>query len=63
MIIITMTESGYYFIFKIGNKQKFSCKVQSEQCAATKSDGHACGRKVAIGSPYCYVHLLHQEHF
>jgi hypothetical protein len=54
--------SGYYFEFKVNNKKKFSCRVETVQCTASRSDGHACKRKVCIGSPYCYVHLLHQKH-
>jgi hypothetical protein len=47
---------------RVGHQQKFSCRVETVQCTAHAPDGRQCRRKVCIGSPYCYVHLLHQKH-
>jgi SET domain-containing protein len=54
--------SGYQFTFRVDGKKKFQCKVTSEQCTVIKPDGSQCKRKCCIGSPYCYVHLLHNKH-
>jgi len=54
--------SGYQFTFRIDGDTQFQCNIQSEQCNVIKSNGHRCRRRVCIGSPYCYVHLLYIKH-
>jgi hypothetical protein len=54
--------SGYQFTFRVDGKKKFQCNVTSEQCTVVKTNGTQRKRKCCIGSPYCYVHLLHIKH-
>jgi hypothetical protein len=57
-----MSEQGYYFQFSVDNKTKFQCKVHCAECTAVKPDGAHCKRRVCIGSPYFYVHLMQIKH-
>ena len=52
----------YKFKFYIGDNIKFQSNVESMRCEAMSKDDQRCKNKVCIGSPYCWVHLLHLKH-
>ena len=54
----------YRFVYKIdGTNHLFQCNINTVQCSATKITGNRarCRRVCAIGSPYCYTHLLSEK--
>lgn len=54
--------SGYQFTFRVNDENRFRCNIQSEQCSVMKASGQRCRRRVCIGSPYCFSHLLYIKH-
>jgi hypothetical protein len=50
------------FVFKIGNHINFQCKLVSEQCSSKCRNGASCKRRVVMGLPYCWNHLLIEKH-
>ena len=50
------------FTFTQSNGTVFSAPLESSQCTATCKNNNRCKRKVIIGQPYCYTHLLYQKH-
>lgn len=40
----------------------YTCVLKSSVCEAISKSGQRCRRKVVIGKPYCYSHLLYQRH-
>lgn len=50
------------FNFKIDGQTVFSGKLVSLQCTAHKKNNAQCKRKCVIGTPYCYTHLMYNEH-
>ena len=53
----------YEFVYKIDNTAHvFKCTIPSIQCQAQKKNGEGrCGRTTAIGTPFCYNHLLSEK--
>lgn len=53
----------YEFIYKINNTDHvFRCDINSVRCQAQKKNGGGrCERLSAIGSPFCYNHLLSEK--
>lgn len=53
----------YEFVYKIDALDHvFKCDINSVQCQAQKKNGRGrCGRVTAIGSPFCYSHLLTEK--
>lgn len=52
----------YKFVFKANNNTLFTCNLQCVQCKEIKSNGRRCSLKTCIGTPYCWIHLLHNKH-
>ena len=49
----------YEFVYKINDTDHvFRCNIETVQCEALKPNGDRCQRVCAIGTPYCYSHLL-----
>ena len=52
----------YKFVYKINNTDHvFECDIDSVRCEANKKNGVRCERVCAIGSPFCYSHLLSEK--
>lgn len=52
----------YDFKFYIGHNLHFHHLMETEQCVGHNKNGSRCKRKVTIGTPYCYQHLLNEKH-
>jgi hypothetical protein len=50
------------FIFHIDLEHHFAANLKSDQCSANCKNGNRCRKRVIIGLPYCYVHLLSVMH-
>ena len=57
-----MTFSSKTFKFFIDDQVHFSCRLKSIQCEARNADGHQCKKWSVVGTPLCWIHLLHQKH-
>ena len=57
-----MTFSSKTFKFFIDDQVHFSCRLKSIQCEARNADGHQCKKRSVVGTPLCWIHLLHQKH-
>jgi hypothetical protein len=45
------------FTFYVDNEIAFQCNLETNRCIAHNKNGTRCKRRVAIGLPYCCVHL------
>ena len=52
----------YEFTFKINNNIQFQAFLQTKRCICISKNGNRCGKRVVIGAPYCWIHLLYQKH-
>ena len=52
----------YKFEFFINHHLFFSANLVCERCIGTTRNGTECKRKVCIGMPYCFQHLLKEKH-
>ena len=55
----------YQFTYRIDNTNHvFRCDINTVQCQSMKITGNRarCNRRCAIGTPYCYSHLLSEKH-
>ena len=52
----------YQFTFKINNNIQFQAFLQTKRCICISKNGNRCGKRVVIGAPYCWIHLLYQKH-
>ena len=50
------------FTFRIGSNIQFQCQLVSEQCSSKCKNGEPCKRRVVMGLPYCWNHLLLNKH-
>ena len=50
------------FTFTQSNGTVFRAPLESSQCTAMCKNHQRCKRRVIIGQPYCYTHLLYQKH-
>jgi hypothetical protein len=57
-----MTFSSKTFKYFIDDKIQFSCRLKSIKCEAKNTNGHQCKKQSVIGTPLCWIHLLHQKH-
>lgn len=52
----------YQFEYRINNTDHlFRCNINSVQCEANTKTGARCSRLCAIGTPFCYSHLLSEK--
>lgn len=52
----------YEFSYKINNTDHvFRCDINSVRCEANKNNGGRCERVCAIGTPFCWSHLLNKK--
>lgn len=53
----------YRFVYQINNTNHvFQCNINSVRCEANTRAGVQCSRLCAIGTPFCYSHLLSEKH-
>jgi SET domain-containing protein len=52
----------YEFKFYIHKNLFFHHLLETEQCVGHNKNGNRCKRKVTIGTPYCFQHLLSIKH-
>lgn len=58
-----MPKKFKFFIISESNTQPhFQCELISQNCEALTKKGEACKRKVVIGLPFCWSHLLSEKH-
>lgn len=53
------------YIFEFNDpvhRKDFRCQLQCVQCAQHKPNGQRCRGRTCIGTPYCWIHLLHRHH-
>ena len=50
------------FNFKIGDDVVYHGNLVSSQCTAHSKAGSRCKRRCVIGIPFCYTHLLYNNH-
>ena len=52
----------YQFEYRINNTNHlFRCNITSVRCEANTKTGARCSRMCAIGTPFCYSHLLSEK--
>ncbi len=50
-----------FVFYNPNNTVKFNCNLQCQQCEAFTKAGNRCKKRVCIGVPYCYTHLLYNK--
>lgn len=52
----------FYSYFNAGTGDRTECTLTCNTCEEKKADGSQCSLTSCIGTPFCWIHLLHKHH-